>query len=70
MYVNPITLYAVPCSIGFENMMYAVNESDGGVSVCVHLMCPENRTNMVHVEVFRDMDFVHDNLAREFIVHE
>lgn len=50
--------------------MYAVNESDGGVSVCVHLMCPESRTNMVHVEVFRDMDFVHDNLAREFIVHE
>ena len=50
--------------------MYAVNESDGGVSVCVHLMCPEDRTNMVYVEVFTDTAFHNPNLAGEFIVHE
>ena len=48
--------------------MYPVNESAGVVRVCVDLMCPESRTNMIHVEVSRDDDYKHTSLASEFII--
>ena len=59
-----------PCIVGFDNTMYPVNESAGVVSVCVDLMCPENRTNMIHVEVSRDDDYRHTSLASEYFYNE
>ena len=58
-----------PCTIGFNQAMYTVEEDDGQVRVCVDMECPENRTGFARVEVYRDDKPVSDKrLAGKYVV--
>ena len=58
-----------PCTIGFNQAMYTVEEDDRQVRVCVDMECPENRTGFARVEVYRDDKPVSDKrLAGKYVV--